>query len=892
MRAIAILLLAISISACQPVTVPETPQETDSASMSIKEARQISADFKNVDFVAPPRTANDLKKIFSRPEPIPADCQAQLLERQSHFEDLSRRANSIVFPRRKAAVGPKEEKRIGRIIASVGSEAENQIAIGRFDLAIELLQDALKPFEARYWEKSFPNTRGEIVSRLARIHARLGNIDEAEQQQIEFERLWTFRRAGESKGTPSHTTQTTSVKAELAFANGDLQSAEAYFRKAVEASHFTPGVYGNLNNAEMRAGLIRSLILQRRLSEAEAAAREAVTILRANSRGISSGYRAEDAAPVVALADVFLEQGRPEDAEFVARAAINILEYECSAPESLGLTAARLTLVQVLADQGKWDELLLQINKARDALQQFPELFQLRFGESLERIEAEIRVGDAAHAKSLLEKIAPSVEDEYGKESYQVAEIDALIAMSQARSNDDDAALKVFASSVPILLEKAPGIEAVIGTTGRRGRIIEAYVRILRKFVERGQLKAAGIDVVSEMLRVSAFHREAKVGQAFSAGYLRASVGDAELAALIRQEQDIAQEMKAVGEILAYASNAGAEARRYAATTDLEKRLQTLRLAWQSLRGEVLRRFPDFAALTTPSPMTANEMRSRLGAKQSLIVFHVADDAAYVWAVPAEGDIAFAVIPMKQEDLAEAIHDLRKAVDPGLLRTLDDIPPFDVELANALYRMLLEPVKKGWKDASELVVVANGPLGTLPVSMLVTKLGKGDDGDLKFSGYRQVAWLGKQVDISYLPSVNALKNLGGAARDAEQRPFVGFGDPYFNTKQAANARGENAVQVASRGFSLRSTPLSRAVDSAELTYLPRLPDTRDEILAVANLLGADVAQDVYLGERASKSPSNPPIYRNTKCCRLPRMVWCRATSTAWDSLPWRCRPQP
>ena len=59
---------------------------------------------------------------------------------------------------------------------------------------------------------------------------------------------------------------------------------------------------------------------------------------------------------------------------------------------------------------------------------------------------------------------------------------------------------------------------------------------------------------------------------------------------------------------------------------------------------------------------------------------------------------------MKARDLEATVRDLRKALEPEATR-VEDIPPFDVAKAYALYAALLAPVESGWKDAKSLVVV-------------------------------------------------------------------------------------------------------------------------------------------------------------------------------------------
>ena len=69
-------------------------------------------------------------------------------------------------------------------------------------------------------------------------------------------------------------------------------------------------------------------------------------------------YSGINAGPVAILALVFLEQGRLEDANYLARIAVNMHEVGCSEPDSLGLNRARSILIRTLAQQENWKELL------------------------------------------------------------------------------------------------------------------------------------------------------------------------------------------------------------------------------------------------------------------------------------------------------------------------------------------------------------------------------------------------------------------------------------------------------------------------------------------------------------------------------------------------------
>ena len=133
-----------------------------------------------------------------------------------------------------------------------------------------------------------------------------------------------------------------------------------------------------------------------------------------------------------------------------------------------------------------------------------------------------------------------------------------------------------------------------------------------------------------------------------------------------------------------------------------------------------------------------------------------------------------------------------------------------------------------------------------------------------FAGYRSVPWLARTHAVTMVPSAAALQTLralppGKATRDK----LIGFGDPLFSTEQAqarapivlANAGTTTTVAptTTTRGLPLerRSSPRLEGVNSAELAMLPPLPDTAEELKAIAAALGADPATSLNLGRDAN-----------------------------------------
>jgi CHAT domain-containing protein len=197
---------------------------------------------------------------------------------------------------------------------------------------------------------------------------------------------------------------------------------------------------------------------------------------------------------------------------------------------------------------------------------------------------------------------------------------------------------------------------------------------------------------------------------------------------------------------------------------------------------------------------------------------------------------------------------------------ISDIPPFDLELGHELYSLLLKPIEAGWKSSKSLIVVTNGALGLLPLSLLPTAPSSAPSNEeLLFSSYRSVPWLARTHAVTMVPSAAALRTLRQLPPGKSGRgELIAFGDPLFSTEQAEDAAKVEAglvtIQVAdanaavTRGLPLkrRNSPKLEGVDSAELAMLPRLPDTADELRSIALALQADPSKVLNLGKAANE----------------------------------------
>jgi CHAT domain-containing protein len=293
----------------------------------------------------------------------------------------------------------------------------------------------------------------------------------------------------------------------------------------------------------------------------------------------------------------------------------------------------------------------------------------------------------------------------------------------------------------------------------------------------------------------------------------------------------------------------------------MRKDVDALTAERAKLKRDIERRFPDYAELVDPKPVTVASVQAALRGQETLISIYAGEDMAFVWAVPKSGKPRLSAVPIGLGQLASTVESLRRALNPQATNSAE-IPRFDVAAAAKLYEGLLKPVEPAWKGSSQhLLVVPHGPLGQLPFGLLPTSVAALSSDSLPFGGYRRIPWLIREAALTQLPSVSSLTSLRRApAPRGERRMYMGIGDPFFSREQAAEpvtvALASDAVSTATttRGYPLRlrSAPRTSGVNSAELAMLPRLPDTFEELTEIARTLGADPVKDLLLRRDASE----------------------------------------
>ena len=840
------------------------------SAMSVEDAKKVGASFSEDRPVVVPRATEDVLAILKQEkldDPGAIDAARKLADEPPPASTDAAVLGEFYFRRGMAAA------RIGRLKQQTRdlTEAERHLAVAKpgsagyftavFRLAVAEAWDAQRASATKRLEKALPyvpyNMSWAITMNYQLVfwYAFDGHQELAERALARAKalardpQLWVNKTAN----------TVAELRAQIALASGrvfelkgQFADAEKSYREAVTilSADDTAAKGRTIDVAVGSLALV--LAQQGKLVEAEIEARKGLiaTLRKWGGLDLQSSEMAQH------LAQALFEQGKYTEAETLAR------EVQAK-KEALGTRfnqGGRRVLIRALVAQERWGDALVEYDRIARGRWPLPDA-ERRFLTNPDTAMALIMVQRSSEAVRLLEAAVAENRQNLGESHPVTATYRGLLGAAYTKTGDPEAARREFAASTPILLQKDTDIDDDgAGTTARdrrRAFILTAYIGLLTD-PSQGQM-FVGFDPVGEAFRLAEVVRSQAVNRALQASALRGSAKNAELADLVRREQDAGRYVAALYGRLADQLSAPPADRDDKLVGNLRVQIDSLQKARRTISTQIARDFPAYAELTTPSPATIAQLRTMLRPREALISTLVAWDRTFVWAIPQQGPVLVTAAPIGRSDLMEAVVSVRGAVDSGA-ETLGDILEFDVATAHDIYRLLLEPVQPAWESAHTLFVVPHGPLGQLPFSLLPTKaVTLGAEQDVLFSRYRVVPWLGRTHAIAVLPAAGSLVTLRRLPPgDPLRFPFIGFGDPLFSEEQARRAAAmststEDSETLGSRGvpIALRRSP-ARGVDSSQLALLPRLPETAEEIRSIALAMNADVTKAVFLGAQANE----------------------------------------
>ncbi|WP_213737233.1 CHAT domain-containing tetratricopeptide repeat protein [Bradyrhizobium sp. dw_411] len=782
---------------------------------------------------------------------------------------LERRAEASAAAERALAIGTRafgpDDARVSGVLSALGDLARDQ----------ENYKDAERYFERALMAQqksplAAPLEVAESMDNLGDVYGLEGRFDDGERMLSQSLKLLEQTYGGSVQGAPSYQKALNDL-GNLYKDAGRFSEAEKAFGRSLVAARASLGE-DHHNVAATMGNLATVLEQESRLTEAEDLYKRTLAIYEKrfgpNTTITAIGLNN--------LANVYAAQGRIQEAAGLQQRVLAIYE-KALGPESPDVGRSLNNLANSYADLGRRDEALPLYERALRIMEKkFGENSgasslaigamgrilkdEGRFEEAAQYLERELKIDERAlgpehpHLVNDLRSVGV-LETMTGNYADARARLERALAIAQAKlgaRHHDTIAATVNLADVDGHENKWPAALALL----RRASVaMEADGRNDAQFKRFTDLDSSLIEAVwrvadgkpddaakNEAFGAAQRARETQAGAALSQMAARFGAGNDAIASVVRRQQDLKASLDSLEKRITTELGAPDGKRNDALITSLRAESVRARQSFEETSARIAREFPAYAELSSPAPLTIAQTQALLKPDEALVSFFSLSDKSYVFAVTRETNV-WQQIPLGNKAISDQVSKLRLGLfDPAP----DAAPkPFDLDASFDLYSALIGPVESAIANKPKLLVVPTGALTSLPFHVLVTK--KPDPKVAPEDRYRLAAWLLNDKATTVLPSVASLRALRVFARTSRAtKPFIGFGDPQLRrsggeSKRAA-ARGVQPYESYYRGS---------VVDIEQLrTGLPALPDTADELRAVARDLGA-TDDDVKLGAAAT-----------------------------------------
>ncbi|MEP2530129.1 CHAT domain-containing protein [Shimia sp.] len=600
------------------------------------------------------------------------------------------------------------------------------------------------------------------------------------------------------------------------------------------------------------------------------------------ARVLSTLDEAEEALPLALKAVRYAEQvfGADEEVTYIWKATLAGIYYK------LGyLNEAVATYETLLAFFGDrpgglnprraaiyaYDlaQLLDEAGYAQDAApywQETAERMKVAFGEmhptavdaGLNRLINLYRVGEYDLMRASLTDLEPRVEKVYGTQSPHMfllrerrallqatttekgspAFLDAAAEMravatyySKTLGETSERAGKAWLDLSPILTDAgdaAGALEAALNAEDAGSGSRNTLYYALRRAVETGVLSE---DAAAEhAFRIAQLTHNGKFKAAARSQGLRLEFGRGAVADAYRELTDRVGEEQTMQQVLAGLVNLPLNERDPAQERALQADLATNAAEILRLTSFLKDNEPAGAAMLGDAELSLSEAQRLLLPHEALVLFDIDDDDDgnhHVIAVTRDR-VVWRLTGTTRHNMGLAAADTRESIDLKFgLRAAESLDEeddgeqddsFNFYAASFLYDMTFGTVEDVIGDKTHWFVDLRGPLSGLPPQLLL-KRPLSDE-----TTWDTVEWVVRDHAITVIPSAFALKVTELAqATQPDRKSLLAFADPDFG------ARPEDTIQVASLS----------AGQGALRGALAPLPETRDEVRAVAEALGPD-----------------------------------------------------
>lgn len=515
-------------------------------------------------------------------------------------------------------------------------------------------------------------------------------------------------------------------------------------------------------------------------------------------------------------ATVHLQAGDPVTALRHARQAVLVFDERGYAPTHIRRLWGRNVVQNVLVVMRQWDAANADFDEMDREVAGSPSARAAAFNAKA-RLLAYVQRGRAPSLIAALAASETTVRSRIGAEHPRSAMALGMLGIAQSEHEDPLVRARGHERLQRAAVVLVKGWEQ--GEPDNDGDVDDAVVRLI---FER-YLSAPSQEATEGTLRfqVAERLRDTPVRRAISEAANRIATGTADLGAKLRRLQDLRAESQWLIKSL-MRSNASA-----AANDGGVQRLASIQGQRERLQNDIAQAHPQFVSVAAPLLPNPDELRAELAKGETFLSLVPVAAGVHAWAINAAA-VSYRWLPFPLPELRASVEAVRASTDIDAHG--GKLPAFDRVAAERLYRALLAPMEPALQNTAHLIVASAGPLAVLPWAALPRGAGDGD-------------WLIQRFAVTQVPGAQAWLTLRKLASEhAASQPLLAWGDPQFAMESPTSVDAH----------STRNLRLDRS--SGDLRYgdIPPLPETRDELLAIARSLGADADATLYLGAKATR----------------------------------------
>lgn len=575
------------------------------------------------------------------------------------------------------------------------------------------------------------------------------------------------------------------------------------------------------------------------------------------------------------LGGVYREQGQYRKARDIYRRAMDtlLISHKRSHPE-VGVAMNNLALA--LTALGEFDEAESLLREAMAIKQAALGKRHPDYAVSLGNLgDVQLSAGRLIEARASYREAIEIFGQTVGAQSERALFPVRQLGHLELSAGNTAEGLKLFrqAADIEVRLAALGGRQAEDRAVRHHGvfsGLIEAAWRARRDGVED---QATATDIAFKAAQLSSL---TAAGVAITKLGARLGSDDPALVELVRVRQDLGEAWARADADLMAAISQPTSRRDARAEGALRYRLSEISSKFDSLDAEIARRFPAFADLSRPSPVSIADAQALLNGDEVLLVYAVGSGHIDAWAVSAQGS-QWQRIGLSRKELKAAITGLRCGVDPGAwadaagrqrcIEAVGAMPqqgllPFDPQHSVDLYAKLLEPFQSAI-ESRHVLLAPSGELSALPFQVLMRELPR--DYDLT-----QAQWFGVTNAMTVLPSIGSLATLRRSAKPSAARSaYFGLGNPLLSGRDDNDRRAWAAQACPLPGVAQKPMQVAALTDKVPSAFeaglfrsaagnlsavrrMSPLPETVDEICAIAQTVGAG-PQSLLLGANANET---------------------------------------